>query len=128
MFFKIAPKVTKYLGNFCNNISHENFQKLPNLVSLGSSVTRVQDHFSMFGHLLNRFNNVNLSNSTKNSKFCQILNIAFENCPKTLKFCQSGKNSPILVTRMRPVAFSPFTRRRRRRRRYERAYHSNAEM
>ena len=34
MFFKIAQKVAKYFGFFCNNICFHNFQKSPNMVTL----------------------------------------------------------------------------------------------
>ena len=36
-FFKIAPKVTKKLGNFCEKNATKSFQKSANLVTLDSA-------------------------------------------------------------------------------------------
>ena len=48
-FFKIAQKVTKYLGKFCIKIVTKNFQKSPNQVKLGPMYLIYVEHVNFIG-------------------------------------------------------------------------------
>ena len=76
------------------------FNSAGKLMSITLSVTRwLLYYFSIFCHLQQwKFAQWQTKFVKVGSKVCQILNKLSINCQKPLRFCQSGKNSPNLVT------------------------------
>ena len=68
-------------------------------INIGVSVTKCLEYFSIFGHFHQwKFARLHTNLSKKGRKCCQLLNLLSKNYQRLLRFYQSGKILPNLVT------------------------------